>query len=75
MTPPPLAHLQGRGGPVQRGFGGREAPLWSIGAAESARTWHALEKKGSLVLNVHFALFEDSATRDAVPRLRPMLGR
>ena len=37
MMPTPLAHLQGRGGPVQRGLGGREASLWSIGAAESAR--------------------------------------
>ena len=38
-------------------------------------TWHALEKKNPLVWNVHFALFEDSATGDAVPRLRPILGR
>ena len=37
MTPTPLAPMQGRGGPVQRGLGGREASLWSIGAAESAR--------------------------------------
>jgi len=38
-------------------------------------TWKAWQKKKPLVLNVHFTLFEDSATRDAVPRLRPLSGR
>ena len=75
MTPTPLAPMQGRGGPVQRGLGDREVPLWSIGAEESARMppgghW----RKKTLVLSVHFALFEDSATGDAVPRLRQVLG-
>ena len=38
-------------------------------------TWKAWQKKNPLVLNVHFTLFEDSATGDAVPRLRAQLGR
>ena len=38
-------------------------------------TWKALQKKNPLVLNVPFILFEDSATGDAVPRLRALLGR
>ena len=77
MTPTPLAPMQGRGGPVQRGLGGREASLWSIGAPESARMPPGRHgrKKNPLVLNVHFILFEDSATGDAVPRLRAQSGR
>ena len=78
MTPTPLAPMQGRGGPVQRGLGGREAFLWSIGAAESARMppgRHYRKKNFGVERNVHFTLFEDSATGDAVPRLRPQSGR
>ena len=37
--------------------------------------WKARQKKNPLVLNVHFTLFEDSATGDAVSRLRAQPGR
>ena len=76
MTPTPLAPMQGRGGPVQRGLGGRGLPVvhWG-GRKRQNATWQALQKKNPLVLNVHFTLFEDSATGDAVPRLRPQPGR
>ena len=77
MIPMPLAPMQGRGGPAQRGWGGRGASSvvhWGARKRQNA-TWQAWQKKSPLVLNVHFTLFEDSATGDALARLRAQPGR
>ena len=75
-THAPRPHARPRW-PGAAGFGrpgGLPVVHWGARKRQNT-TWQAWQKKNPLVLNVHFTLFEDSATGDAVSRLRAQPGR
>ena len=75
MTPTPLAPMQGRGGPVQRGLGGRRPSCGPLGRQKAPECHLAgITEKKPFGVERTFILFEDSATGDAVSRLRPQTG-
>ena len=75
-THAPRPHARPRW-PGAAGFGrpgGLPVVHWG-GRKRQNATWKASQKKKPLVLNVLFTLFQDIATGDAVPWLRPQSGR